>query len=132
VPSYARAVIADSGFVVSLFGKREPAHEAALTFTAAIAAPLIAIQGVITETCFFLRPNGRRALMEWVARGGVELIELPASAYAETAAIMRRYENLDPDFVDCALVWLAGRLGCRRIATLPDISPAREQALRDN
>ena len=118
MPSYARAVIADSGFVVSLFGKREPAHGAALSFTAAIAAPLITTQGVISEACFFLRPNGRRALMEWVARGGVELIELPAPAYAETAAIMRRYENLDPDFVACALVWLAGRLGCRRIATL--------------
>ena len=115
MPSYARAVIADSGFVVSLFGKREPTHEAALAFTAAIAAPLITIQGVIIEACFFLRPTGRRALMEWVARGGVELIELPAPAYAETAAIMLRYENLDPDFVDCALAWMAGRFGHRGI-----------------
>lgn len=118
MPSYDRAVIADSGFVIALFGPREAAHEAAVAFVAANAAPLITIQGVIAETCFFLSPKGRRALLEWVGRGAIELLDIPAPAYPAIGAIVNRYQNLDPDFVDCALVWLAGEINCRRILTL--------------
>ncbi len=120
MPSYDRAVIADSGFVVALFGPREAAHHAAVAFVADNKAPLITVQGVIAETCFFLSPRGRRALLEWVARGAIELLDIPSDAYAEMGAIMNRYQNLDPDFVDCALVWLAGEVKCRRILTLDE------------
>lgn len=120
MPSYERALIADSGFVVSLFAPREAAHEAAVNFLAANEAPIITIQGVITETCFFLGAKGRRALLEWISRGAVTLLEIPAQAYADIGAITTRYQNLDPDFVDCALVWLAGEVKCRRILTLDE------------
>ncbi len=118
VPSFDRAVVADSGFVVALFNPRETTHGAAVAFVAANQAPLITIQGVIVETCFFLSPKGRRALLEWVARGGIELVDIPLPAYAQIGAIITRYQNLDPDFVDCALVWLAGEVNCKRILTL--------------
>lgn len=120
MPSYDRAVIADSGFVIALFGPREAAHDAAVAFVAANTAPLITIQGVIAETCFFLSPKGRRALLEWVARGAIELLDIPAQAYSAIGAIVNRYQNLDPDFVDCAVVWLAGEINCRRIVTLDE------------
>jgi uncharacterized protein len=120
VTSYDRALIADSGFVVSLFAPREAAHEAAVAFLVTNEAPIITIQGVITETCFFLGVKGRRALLEWVSRGAVTLLEIPAQAYAEIGAITTRYQNLDPDFVDCALVWLAGEVKCKRILTLDE------------
>jgi uncharacterized protein len=118
VPSYDRALIADSGFVVSLFAPREVAHKAAVSFLATNEAPIITIQGVITEACFFLSVKGRRALLEWISRGAISLMDVPAPAYADIAAIVTRYQNLDPDFVDCALVWLAGEVKCRRILTL--------------
>ena len=120
MPSYDRAVIADSGFVVALFAPREAAHDAAVAFVAANEAPIITIQSVIAETCFFLSTKGRRALLEWVARGAVELLDVPTHAYAEIGAITNRYQNLDPDFADCALVWLAGEVKCRRILTLDE------------
>jgi uncharacterized protein len=120
VPSRARALVADSGFVVALFGPREASHNAAVAFLAANQAPLITVQGVIVETCFFLGAKGRRALLEWVARGGIEVIDVPAQAYAQIGAIMQRYRNLDPDFVDCALVWLANEVNCRRVLTLDE------------
>jgi uncharacterized protein len=120
VPSYDRAVIADSGFVVALFAPREAAHDAAVSFLATNEAPIITIQGVIAETCFFLSAKGRCALLEWIARGAITLLEIPAHAYADIGAITTRYQNLDPDFVDCALVWLAGEVKCRRILTLDE------------
>ena len=120
MPSYDRAVIADSGFVIALFAPREAAHDAAVSFVATNDAPTIIIQSVIAETCFFLSTKGRRALLEWVARGAVEVIDIPTSAYTEIGAIMNRYQNLDPDFADCALVWLAGEVKCRRILTLDE------------
>ncbi len=120
MPSYDRAVIADSGFVVALFAPREAAHDAAVAFVAVNEAPIITIQSVIAETCFFLSAKGRRALLEWVARGAVELLDIPTQAYAEIGAITNRYQNLDPDFADCALVWLAGEVKCRRILTLDE------------
>jgi uncharacterized protein len=118
VPSYDRAVIADSGFIVALFAPREATHESAIAFVAANSAPLITIQGVIAEACFFLSTKGRGALLEWVARGGIVLLDVPSPAYSSIGAIVSRYQNLDPDFVDCALVWLAGEINCRRILTL--------------
>jgi uncharacterized protein len=118
VPSYDRAVIADSGFIVALFAPREPAHDAAIAFIAANQAPIITIQSIIAEACFFLSAKGRRALLEWVARGAVEVLDIPGSRFAEIGAIINRYQDIDPDFADCALVWLASELDCRRILTL--------------
>ena len=120
MPSYDRALIADSGFIVALFGPHEAAHESAVEFVAVNNAPLITVQGVIVESCFFLSAKGRRALLEWVARGALDLLDVPAQAYAAIGAIMNRYQNLDPDFVDCALVWLAGETNCRRVLTLDE------------
>jgi uncharacterized protein len=120
VALYDRALIADSGFIVSLFAPRDAAHEAAVTFLATNEAPIITIQGVIAEACFFLGVKGRRALLEWVSRGAVTLLEIPAQTYSEIGAITTRYQNLDPDFVDCALVWLAGEVQCKRILTLDE------------
>lgn len=120
MPSYDRALIADSGFIVALFGPRDAAHESAVTFVSVNSAPLISAQGVIVESCFFLSAKGRRALLEWIARGAIELLDIPSQAYASIGTIMNRYQNLDPDFVDCALVWLAGEVNCRRILTLDE------------
>ena len=120
MPSYDRALIADSGFIVALFGPREAAHESAVEFVLVNTAPLISAHDVIVESCFFLSTKGRRALLEWVVRGAIELLDIPSLAYASIGAIMNRYQNLDPDFVDCALVWLAGETNCRRILTLDE------------
>jgi uncharacterized protein len=120
VTSYDRALIADSGFIVALFGPREVRHKSAVEFVANNTAPLITVPGVIVESCFFLSAKGRRALLEWVARGAIGILDIPAQAYAAIGAIMNRYQNLDPDFVDCALVWLAGETNCRRVLTLDE------------
>lgn len=74
----------------------------------------------MVESCFFLSAKGRRALLEWVARGAIEVLDIPAQAYSSIGNIMNRYQNLDPDFVDCALIWLAGETNCRRILTLDE------------
>ena len=120
VPSYDRALVADSGFIVALFGPRETRHKSAVEFVANNTAPLITVQGVMVESCFFLSAKGRRALLEWVARGALDILDVPAQAYATISAIMNRYKNLDPGFVDCALVRLAGETNCRRILTIDE------------
>ena len=47
-----------------------------------------------------------------------KVIDVPASAYPEIGEILGRYAELDPDFSDAAIVWLAGNSGCRAILTV--------------
>ncbi len=118
--SYARALLVDSGFVIAAFSRHEHDHAAALDFLSSNRAPLVTLQCVLSEACFFLRPKGRAALLQWVARAGMQVAELPATAYDGIAALVLRYAALDPDFTDCALVWFAGQAQCRRILTLDE------------
>ena len=47
-----------------------------------------------------------------------EVLDLPVSAYPEVGKILGRYAELDPDFTDAAIVWLAEKTGCRVILTV--------------
>ena len=40
------------------------------------------------------------------------------AVYARIAALLRKYADLDPDWADVSLVWLAETAGITRIATL--------------
>jgi predicted nucleic acid-binding protein len=73
---------------------------------------------VIVETCFFLDPDGKGRLLEWIERGAVSVAEVPTSAYPEIRTLIRKYADRDIDFADAAIVWLAQKTGCRAILTV--------------
>ena len=113
-----RAVLADSGFIVALGIRRDPRHQAAKDFLAGYKGEIIVPGPVVVESCYFLSVAGKVRLLDWVAKGGAKLADLPAPAYADIGTIIARYAGLDPDFTDAAIVWLADKTACRAILTV--------------
>jgi predicted nucleic acid-binding protein len=112
------AVIVDSGFLVALGIRRDPRHASAKAFLNRYKGELIVPAPVIVESCFFFSTAAKIAFVDWLAKTPVLVADLPPEAYAEISPIMARYASLEPDFTDAAIVWLADRLGCRRILTV--------------
>lgn len=112
-----KAVIADSGFLVALGIARDPRHQAAKDFLASHAGELLVPSPVVTESCFFLSTANKVRLLDWLSKPPRRVLELPAEVYADIGAILARYANLDPDFTDAAIVWLAQQSGCRAVLT---------------
>lgn len=113
-----RAVLADSGFLVALGIRRDPRHQAAKAFLAAYKGEIIVPGPVVVESSYFLSAAGKIRLLDWIAKGGAKLADLPAPAYADIGAIIARYADLEPDFTDAAIVWLADKTACRAILTV--------------
>ena len=76
------------------------------------------VEPVLAEAAFFLPVRIRAALAEMVERGAIRIHHPDASGYARIAALLREYADLDPDWADICLVWLAEAAGITRIATL--------------
>ena len=111
-------VIVDTGFLISLFCPAEKLRAAAREFLRDNRHPLLTVAPVIVETCFFLGPDGKARLLEWIERGAVAVAEVPTSAYADIRTLIRKYADHDIDFTDLAIVWLAEKTGCRAILTV--------------
>jgi len=113
-----RAVLADSGFIVALGIRRDPRHDAAKAFLAGYKGEIIVPGPVVVESCYFLSIAGKMRLLDWIAKGGAKLAELPSAACADIGTIIGRYADLEPDFTDAAIVWLADKTACRAILTV--------------
>lgn len=72
------------------------------------------------ETCFFLDAAGKAALLNWIARGGLAVADIPVSSYLDLAAYIEKYADRDIDFADAALAWLANQTGERQILTVDE------------
>lgn len=114
-------VIVDTGFLIPLFEPADKLRVPARLFLRDNRRPLLTVTAVIVETCFFLDPEGKAKLLEWVARGAVAVSEVPTSAHAEIRSLVLKYADQDLDFADAAILWLAERTGCRALLTV-DVS----------
>lgn len=113
-----KSVLADSGFLVALGIQRDPRHQAAKAFLAGYKGEIVVPAPVVVESCYFLSTAGKIRLLDWLAKGPRRVAEIPATAYAGIGEILARYSELDPDFTDAAIVWLAGQTGCRAVLTV--------------
>lgn len=109
----------DTGFLVALFAKDDKHHDSAQQFLRRLGKmELHSIWAVVVEACFFLDNKGKQALLRWIERGGVLLHELDVGHLPTMRVNLEKYQNLDPDFTDTALVTLAGILGIKQILTV--------------
>ena len=113
-----RSVLADSGFIVALGIRRDPRHDAAKAFVAGYKGQIVVPGPVVVESSYFLSTAGKIRLLDWLAKGRNKVVELPAGAYTGIGTILGRYAQLDPDFTDAAIVWLAEHISCRAILTV--------------
>jgi len=113
-----RAVLADSGFLVALGIRRDPRHEAAKAFLAGYKGDIIVPAPVVVESCYFLSAAAKISLLDWLGKGPAKVVELPTEAYSGIGSIIARYAELEPDFTDAAIVWLADKTSRRGILTV--------------
>jgi uncharacterized protein len=113
-------VLADTGFLVALFSRRDPLRRAARKHLQVHTYPMATVAPVIVETFFFLGPQGKADLLEAVLRGAIAVSELPPEAYREIRTLVLKYADRDVDFADAALIWFAGVSGCRSVLTVDE------------
>ena len=115
-----KRVLVDSGFLVALGIERDPRHRAALGFLEGYVGELLVPAPVVIESCYFLSTAGKVRLLDWLRKLPPKVLDLPVRAYPEVGEILARYADLDPDFTDAAIVWLANHVGCSAILTVDD------------
>lgn len=119
MPSTAAWV--DTGFLVALFAKDDPHHQSAHAFLQQLGRiELHSIWPVVVEACFFLNVQGKLALLQWIERGSMTLHDLSVQDLPMVRSTLEKYQNLEPDFTDAALVTLAGILKVRHILTVDE------------
>lgn len=111
-------VLLDTGPLVAWLDKGDGDHVRTAAFFAGFEGRLLTTWPVLTEVCHLLPQHVVGRFMRWVAAGGVEVQELPATAAAEIADLMEKYADLPMDLADASLVWLAARMGIREVVTL--------------
>ena len=115
----ARLVV-DTGFLVAIYRRGDSLHAEGLAFLRENRVPLVTASPVIVETCYFLGLRAKVELLEWIAKGGLAVAEVPVEAYPALGLLLTRYAALDLDLTDVALVWLADLLGEHRILTVDE------------
>jgi len=114
----ASGVLLDTGVLVALYARDDPRHAAVDRWLAGFRGQLHSVEPVLAEAAFFLPARMRAALAELVERGAIRIHHPDGAGYARIAALLRKYTDLDPDWADICLVWLAESTGINRIATL--------------
>ena len=111
----------DSGFLIALFAKNDSRHQSAKAFLRDNAGlELHSLWAVIVETCYFLDNRGKQALLLWLERGAMVIHDFSTSDTANIRETIARYDNIDPDFTDAALVAMAGQSRIRCILTVDE------------
>ena len=112
-------VIADTGFWVGLFNKKDANHTKASSAMSSLTEPLVTTVPVITETTYLLlqRVNIQKAIefLKYGQEGAFAIFELNHSHFPRITELMTAYSNLPMDLADASLVVLAEHLGHGRI-----------------
>ena len=114
----ATGVLLDTGVLVGMVARDDPAHIDATRWLAGFRGELHTVEPVLTEAAYFLPARTRASLAELATNGDLHLHHPDAAGYVRIAALLRKYADVDPDWADIALVWLAETTGITRIATL--------------
>jgi len=113
-----RRLLIDTGPLVAWFDADDGHHDSVKRFLDGYDGELLCTWMVLTETCHLLPEPVVPLFMQWVAQGGLSIVELPASAAPALAARMGKYADLPMDLADASLIWLAEHLGVLDIITL--------------
>jgi predicted nucleic acid-binding protein len=111
-------LIVDTGFLVALYIRRDNLHSQALHFLQQNKQALITTAPVIVESCYFLDAKAKVALLNWVQRGGINVVDVPVTAYSEIAQTIEKYADHEIDFTDATLIWLANSYQQQQVLTV--------------
>jgi uncharacterized protein len=115
-------VIADTGFWVALYNRRDRYHRAALAAAEQHETEgFVTTHVVVAEACHLLYRREHAAVMlqliEALRDGPVEILDLRTDDLPKIARLMHKYRDLPMDYADASLLLLAEHLGHGRILT---------------
>lgn len=115
-----KRVLVDTGPLVAILSREDEYHLACVNALRDMPGPLLSCWPVITEAAWLLRksPRAVQQLLRSIDGGFLELLPLAGSEAEAIAALMKRYEDIRPQFADVALVYLAIREKIDAIFTL--------------
>lgn len=119
----AQWYVVDTGALVALFNRKDPAHELVRMGWAPLMGKFVTTGAVITEALHFLQPiaGGAEAIAGFFRQGLVSVDDAFAQSRLDAAVgLMARYRDTPMDFADATLVLLAERLVTPNILTLDE------------
>jgi len=113
-------ILIDSGPLIALFDSSDKYHQKTIEFIQSNQALLITTIASITETLHLLdfNRNAQLDFIEWVSRGGVEIVNVLNSDFQRIKELTKKYRDLPMDFADSCLVLLAEKMGINEVATI--------------
>lgn len=124
-------VIIDTGPLVALFDKSEPAHKRCQEALKKLRSAPVTTWPVLTEAFYLLGDweKGQRRLLDFIMSGGLIAHDVPTTAYGRLRDLMQKYADNHMDIADCTLVVIAETLSIKKIFTLDrkDFSRYRPQ-----
>ena len=114
----AEPVLVDTGLLVALYATDDPYHARAHGWMASFDGSLHTVGSVLAETAWQLPAHDRWRVASLAHRGAVTVRAPDTAGYGRMGALLKKYADLDPDWADIELVWLAETTGIHRIATL--------------
>ena len=113
-------ILIDSGPLIALFDSSDKYHQKTVEFIKSNQALLITTIASITETLHLLdfNRNAQLDFIEWVSRGGVEIVNVLNSDFQRIKELTEKYRDLPMDFADSCLVLLAEKMGLNEVATI--------------
>ena len=116
------AYLLDSGFLYGFIDEADEYHESVSEALGKIREPIILPVLAITEVAYFVSKNlGIEALANFFDEISETdfILETPtAEDYKRAAAILRKYNDANIDFVDAVIVAIAERLNITKILTV--------------
>ena len=111
-----RVFLVEHRFFVALHRGRDTLHATPVDFPAGEpGARLVTVAPVVTATCYFLDAAGKiRRSWNGCSSAAVKIADIPVDGSPSLAGPSRSTRDLDIDFTDAALVWLAEILGAYR------------------
>jgi hypothetical protein len=112
-------LLLDSGALVSLLDRRQPAHEPCRDVLREWRRPIVSTEAVLTEASHLLGalPGGREACLSYFLRGAAILVPMGVPLLGRCRALMERYTDLPMDYADATLVALAEELDTDTVLT---------------
>ncbi len=115
-----KPILADTGFLVAVYDKREPYHSLCLRVYQKLDNPLVTCEPVLAEALHMLRFTSGAAndLLASVEEGILEIPFKLSNSTAQIRKIMKKYSDIRADFADACLIQMADELDTGDILTL--------------
>ena len=115
-----RSVLLDTGPFVALLDRSERNHNRCVRFLRDYSGALLTTEPVLTETVYLLGPSikARTACIEFILKGGAQLVPQSVASLKRAAALMEKYRDVPMDFADATLTVLAEEANIKEVFTL--------------